>query len=121
MAERRVCAACSRLIKGRPDKKFCDQECRNSYNNNLRKKDPLVRSINNILGKNRRILQSVLPKNQSPVKVSKQKLIELGFNFTYHTHTYITQNSNTYLFCYEFGYLPIEVDLCLVVREQKFL
>jgi hypothetical protein len=121
MAERRVCAECGRSIKGRPDKKFCDHECRNNYNNNLRKRDPLVRSINNALGKNRRILQSILPKNQAPIKISKQRLLDLGFNFTYMTHQYITQNSKTYSFCYEYGYLSIETDLYLIVRGQKFL
>lgn len=120
MAERRECGACGRLIKGRPDKKFCDGDCRNAYNNELRRTTTIVRSINNILGKNRRILRSLLPKNQAPVKANKEKLIQLGFCFTYFTHTYIRQNSNTYYYCYEYGYLPLENDLYLVVREQKF-
>ena len=57
--ETATCLNCEKTLKGRTDKKFCDDYCRNSYNNQLKaSKNNLVRNINNALGKNRRILES---------------------------------------------------------------
>ena len=120
MGERRECGACGRIIKGRPDKKFCDGDCRNEYNNELRRTNTIVRTINNTLGKNRRILKTLLPKNHTPVKVPKEKLVLLGFSFDFFTHNYIRQNSKTYCYCYEYGYLPLENGWYLIVRDQKY-
>jgi len=32
-AENKTCLACGKILKGRVDKKFCDDYCRNNYNN----------------------------------------------------------------------------------------
>uniref|UniRef100_UPI00374D4ADE DUF2116 family Zn-ribbon domain-containing protein n=2 Tax=Ferruginibacter sp. TaxID=1940288 RepID=UPI00374D4ADE len=59
------CLTCGKTIKGRTDKKFCDDYCRNGYNNQLKAGDNnYVRNINNALRKNRRILESLLPDNE---------------------------------------------------------
>ena len=56
------CIECNKLLKGRADKKFCDDLCRNSYNNKLNSDtNGYVRNINNTLRKNRRILEETLP------------------------------------------------------------
>ena len=87
----RSCPECGEKIIGRSDKKFrCDQ-CRNTYNNKLNSDaSNTVRNINNILRKNRRVLQS-LTKQSGKTMVSKDILLSKGFNFTYHTHTYTTK------------------------------
>jgi hypothetical protein len=42
------CLACDKPLKGRTDKKFCDDYCRNNYNNQLKAaKNNVVRNINN--------------------------------------------------------------------------
>jgi hypothetical protein len=46
-------------------------------------------------------------------------LIREGFRFKYITHTYTNKKGNTYFFCYEFGYLPLEHDQYLVVRRKE--
>lgn len=55
----KTCLACDKPLKGRLDKKFCDDYCRNNYNNRLNSdQSNYVRNVNNILRKNRRILEA---------------------------------------------------------------
>lgn len=76
-----------------------------------------MRKVNRILRKNRRILSELNPHGKT--KVARRKLIAAGFNFTFHTNIYTTKTGNSYFFCYDQGYLPIEGDfLMLVVREE---
>lgn len=118
-AETKNCLACGRAIKGRSDKRFCDDYCRNSYNNRLKSAtNNLVRNINNALGKNRRILEGFLANGEENAKVNRDKLTRLGFNFKYITHSYTTKNGKTYLFCYDYGYLPLDNDWFLVVKSK---
>ena len=119
-ADERKCLTCGKPLKGRADKRFCDDYCRNSYNNQLKSvSNNLVRNINNALGKNRRILESLLSDNEETAKTNKEKLQRLGFNFKYITHHYITKTGKTYHYCYDFGYLPLDNDWYLVVRSKE--
>jgi hypothetical protein len=103
-ANARKCVTCGKTLKGRSDKKFCDDFCRNNYNNRLKSTDNnYVRNVTNALRKNRRILQDCLPQDAELVKTTLEKLQHGGFNFKYHTHTYTNKKGNTYFFCYEFG------------------
>jgi hypothetical protein len=113
------CLDCGEVIKGRSDKKFCSDQCRNSYNNRLNSdSNNLVRNINNILRRNRRILEELNP--QEKTKVHRDKLLDKGFNFNHLTSISTTRNGNTYYFCYEQGYLPLDNDFyLLVVRKEK--
>ena len=104
----RTCPECGEKIIGRADKKFCSDQCRNTYNNRLNSDTSnTVRNINNILRKNRRILQDL------------DTLLTNGFNFTYHTHTYTTQKGDIYYFCYEQGYLFLEDKNLYLLVENK--
>ncbi len=114
------CLACNKPVKGRADKKFCDDYCRNAYNNQLKTSgDKLVININNALKKNRRILDALLPAQEEMAKTTKEKLLAKGFQFKYITHTYINKKGNTYFFCYDYGYLPLENDWFLVVKRKE--
>ncbi|MET0391517.1 MAG: hypothetical protein ABW019_00195 [Chitinophagaceae bacterium] len=116
----KLCLACGKPVKGRADKKFCDDYCRNSYNNQLKSgSNNYVRNINNALKKNRRILEELLPENEETAKTSRDKLQQLGFQFKYYTHVYTNHKGNTYHFCYEYGYLPLENDWFLVVKRKR--
>lgn len=115
--EKRICPECGEPIQGRIDKKFCSDLCRNSYNNKLNSDSVnLVRNINNILRRNRRILEELLPDDTA--KVPAQKLIDKGFNFSYFTNTTTTKTGKTYVFCYEYGYLPLEGNYYLLVKRK---
>lgn len=120
MEEAKKCLQCDRVIKGRTDKKFCDDACRNAYNNKQNSDNSsLMRNINNILRKNRRLLEQAIPEGEGMGKTTKRKLADNGFNFTYHTHQYTNKKGDTYSFCYEFGFLVLEGDWVLVVKNQK--
>lgn len=122
LAEKRTCLACGKPLKGRIDKKFCDDYCRNNYNNQQKAKgshSSLVRNINNALLKNRKILESVLPGTEETAKANKEKLLRLGFQFKYLTHIYTTKTGNAYYYCYDYGYLPLDNDWFLIVRNKE--
>ncbi|MFI5129420.1 MAG: hypothetical protein ACHQFX_05490 [Chitinophagales bacterium] len=118
--ESKTCLTCGKPLKGRADKRFCDDYCRNTYNNQLKStSNNLVRNINNALGKNRRILESILPEGEETAKANKEKLQRMGFQFKYITHTYVTKTGKTYFYCYEYGYLPLENDWYLIVKRKE--
>jgi hypothetical protein len=115
----RKCPECGDIIVGRIDKKFCSDQCRNTYNNKLNSDvSNTVRNINNILRKNRRILKE-FNKQSGKSMVNKETLLTSGFNFTYITHTYTTKKGDVYHFCYEQGYLYLnDKDLYLLVENN---
>ena len=115
--EKRTCIECGDSFNGRADKKFCCDLCRNAHNNKLNSDQTnLVRNINNILRKNRRIIENLLPEETA--KVSQQKLMDKGFNFNYFTNITTTKTGKNYTFCYECGYLPIDGNYYLLVKRK---
>ncbi len=115
----KICLECGEPLKGRPDKKFCSDQCRVSFNNRLNSDETnYVRNVNNALRKNRRILAALNPSGKT--KVSHGKLLEMGFDFRYHTDLYKTKDGAVYFYCYEQGYLPIERDYYLLVVKTDF-
>jgi hypothetical protein len=116
----KLCLNCHKPVKGRTDKKFCDDYCRNNYNNQLKSNTiNLVRNINNALGKNRRILENLFITGEEMAKTTRDKLLQKGFQFKYITHTYTNKKGNTYFFCYDIGYLPLESDWYLLVKQKE--
>lgn len=115
--KKRACIECGESFNGRSDKKFCSDVCRNAYNNKLNSDSTnYVRNINNILRKNRRIIEELLPGET--LTVSKQKLMDKGFNFRYFTHITTTKTNKRYFFCYEYGYLVIDDYYYLLVKRK---
>jgi len=116
----RFCLDCGTPVKGRSDKKYCDDLCRNNYNNHLKAEDSLVvKKINCILKRNRSILSGLNPEGKT-IKISREKLLYEGFNLNYFTSMYHTKAGKTYNFCYEYGFLCLGNDeVLLVKREDK--
>jgi hypothetical protein len=99
----KVCPECGEKIIGRSDKKFCSDLCRNAYNNKLNTDATnFVRNINNALRKN-----------------TRSHLFSEGFDFTYFTSIRKTQKGSVYHFVYDFGYLELENDFFLVVKDNR--
>lgn len=116
----RSCVQCGKQIRGRMDKKFCNDYCRNVFNNRRNSdQNNYIRNINNTLRKNRRILESLLPSAGGIAKTSRSKLLESGFNFQFHTHHYTNKKGDVYYFCYEYGFLYLENDWCLLVKGAQ--
>ena len=118
--EKRTCPTCGRSIAGRLDKKFCDDSCRNTYNNkHYGHRNNYIRRVNGILNKNRRLLESTLKAGEEIAKLPREKLGGSGYNFQYHTHQYMNKNGQVYYFCYEYGYLSLENDWLLIVKRKE--
>ena len=116
--EKKSCAECGEIIKGRSDKKFCSDLCRNAHNNRLNSDtNNYVRNVNNILRKNRRILEENLKGETTTLP--KQKLLDKGFNFKFYTNHIITKTNNSYVYCYEFGYLLLDKEMVLIVKRKE--
>lgn len=112
------CLECGEKIIGRADKKFCNDDCRNAYNNKLNKNTTnLMRNINNKLRKNYRILNE---QNfvDGKAKTTKSKLSALGFDFEYFTQFKTYKNGAEYRFIYEIGYKFLEDDWILMVKKE---
>lgn len=114
----RTCLTCDKPLKGRSDKKFCDDFCRNTFNNQLKAADnSYFREINNVLRRNRRVLESLLPAGEKTIRVSREQLLQHGFHFTYNTHQVLSAKGYRYLFCYDYGYLTVDEDWVQIVRR----
>jgi hypothetical protein len=113
----RKCLVCDSRLIGRSDKKFCNDHCRNTYNNALKQTDNnLIRNINNLLRKNYRILQSI--NTDEKTKTTKNRLLQEGFSFDYFTSTYTTKAGATYYYLYDQGYLELDNDFYLLVKRD---
>jgi|SRR5690554_3930348 len=113
------CLLCGKSFKGRIDKKFCDDYCRNSYNNRKNStQNNYIRNINNMLRRNRNILASLLPEQEKSLKISRTLLLASGFNFQYFTNQYPTQEGQMYFFIYEYGYFNLNDDWVLLVKRK---
>ena len=120
MIEQKLCLECGDVIKGRADKKFCDDQCRSNYNNKLNNDGTAeMRNVNNILRKNRKILETVV-HDDGRGRISKAKLTDAGFNFKYFTQLHTTLKGTTYKLCYDFGYMPVENDYYVVIKWGTF-
>ncbi|MCU0442182.1 MAG: hypothetical protein MUE96_07265 [Bacteroidia bacterium] len=117
--DEKICLQCGAPLKGRIDKKFCDDQCRTSYNNRHNHDSPLMRSINSSLRRNRKIMMNLVPESTGKTKVPRQRLLQLGFDFTYYTHEYTTRSGAVYHFCYEYGYLPLGNDYVVLVKQKQ--
>src|ERR1041385_2473564 len=99
MEQPKTCLQCGKALRGRADKKFCDDYCRNNFNNQLKShSNNYVRNINNALGKNRRILCELLSSKEETTKTTKEIMLHRGFLFRYITHTYTNKNGSTYYY-----------------------
>jgi len=117
---KRNCLECSTKLNGRKDQKFCGDHCRNSYNNRLNEdSNNYMRRINNILRKNRRILDTLNPSGKKTVDALS--LAEEGFNFHYFTNLYQTKKGDTYYFCYDRGYIKLEDNKFMLVHKQEYV
>lgn len=115
--EEKACLECGDKIIGRSDKKFCSDQCRVSYNNKLKSDETnYMRNVNNALRKNRRILVELNPEGKR--KISRDKLSQLGFNFSHHTDIYKTKEGAIYFYSYEQGYLEIDAKTLLLVKKE---
>lgn len=116
MSEEKFCLYCDNVIKGRSDKKFCDDQCRSNYNREHAADESYVKIVNRALKKNRQILIDMNPDGK--VKVLYKDMLKTGFDFSYFTSIFRTGPNSHYYFCYEMGYLMINQEYVLLVKKE---
>lgn len=116
----RICLECGEPLRGRADQKFCNDLCRNAYNNKkLGKASNYMRRINRILKLNHSILRELNPDEKTTT--FRSVLEKQGFQFDYHTHTYITRNGRVYYFVYDQGYSELDNNKFVLVTKEDIL
>ncbi|WMJ75539.1 hypothetical protein RCC89_20600 [Cytophagaceae bacterium ABcell3] len=114
------CLECQQFFQGRSDKKFCSDYCRNAWHNRQNGgANHLMRTVNSVLRKNRRILAECNPDGKA--RMSKERLMAMGFNFNYFTNIYRTNSGKAYYFCYDQGYLELEDETVTLVVRQEYV
>jgi predicted nucleic acid-binding Zn ribbon protein len=114
---KKKCLECGEPLNGRVDKKFCSDYCRNTYNNKVNKESKnLIRNVNNRLRKNHKLLSDLNISGKT--KVTRTKLLDGNFDFSYFTSIYTTKTGNTYYYIYDQGYLPLENDYYLLIKSE---
>ncbi|KQR94511.1 hypothetical protein ASG01_01105 [Chryseobacterium sp. Leaf180] len=112
------CLECGDKIIGRSDKKFCNDACRNAFNNKQNKDSSnLMRNVNNKLRRNYRILSEV--NTEGKTKISIAKLSGLGFDFNFLTQIKVYKNGSEYRFIYDQGYKVLDADYVLLVKNTN--
>jgi predicted nucleic acid-binding Zn ribbon protein len=116
------CLTCGHSLRGRTDKKFCDDNCRSVFNNKKHEDEKgFVKKVNHQLLKNRRILASYVDDAKGTEMVPKKLLFHLGFHFNYFTHTAISKEGITYYCCYDHAYHVVseqELEICKLSKVK---
>ncbi|MGR3810417.1 DUF2116 family Zn-ribbon domain-containing protein [Jiulongibacter sp. NS-SX5] len=114
----RKCPECGNPIFGRADKKFCSDPCRNNYNNKQKASSTnLIKNTNYALKKNYQILQKLCKNDKS--KTTRSTLLKHGFNFELITSRRVTKKGSEYFFVYDYGYLELDNDFFLLVKDNR--
>ena len=117
MSTNKICLQCGQDIKGRSDKKFCDDQCRSHHNREHSFPDErYVRKVLRALKKNRQILMDLNPGGKT--KVLCKTMLKNGFDFSYFTSVLKTAEGKYYYFCFEMGYILISKEHALLVKKE---
>lgn len=116
----RKCLDCGEVLRGRSDKKFCSDQCRNNYNNTInREANNLVRNVHSVLRKNRKILCDLYDSGTR--KIHRDALLVSEFNMNFFTHSVETNNSSITRYCYEYGYRDIDSEYITLIKNADIL
>jgi predicted nucleic acid-binding Zn ribbon protein len=122
--DRKTCEECGKTIHGRLDKRFCDANCRNAFNNKLKRSDEqYILATNRILRKNRRILKTLSPLGKSTVR--KEVIEAMGYNFNTFSSMHRSPKGLIYYLCYDFGFSPIidsrGIQKAIIINRQDYM
>lgn len=107
------CKECGADLIGRIDKKFCSEGCRNSWHNRrCRDEGKEIRKINRILARNLKLLKEI--SCNKTVECPKEKMVRLGFDFSYFTSVEKDPCIGLCYFCYDFSYSYSKKDVICI-------
>ena len=114
------CRSCGKPLRGRTDKKFCNDYCRHLHHNKYRGADEKeMKQINRTLKRNRQIIKETINPANEPQKIRREEMLDKGFSFRYFTHEKKCRSGSIYRFCYEYGYLTLSGETLLLVKEDQ--
>lgn len=112
---------CGEPLRGRTDKKYCSDYCRNAFNNRLnRQENNLIRNVHNRLRRNYRILKT-LPTEHIGNPIPKALLINQGFDFQSITKVMTEMQGSSQFWVYDIGFMAVNESQVVVVRETMDL
>jgi hypothetical protein len=74
--------------------------------------------VHGLLRKNRRILSDLY--DDGKVRVHKDVLFALGYNFSFFTHIIETTNGNKFHYCFEYGYTDTGDDFLELKQNSQY-
>lgn len=124
MRFQKECLYCNKQLVGRTDKKFCDPQCKSSYQYQQSKEQPerFYNKVDNQLKLNRKILKEY--NKGGKVTVRAEVLKAKGFNPNFFTHYWKNNKGDVYLFVYEYGFLKKEehrIDKFILILWQDYM
>ncbi len=99
-----ICKECGKELRGRSDKKFCSDMCRNSFHNKKRRTDNIrIAEVNKILLRNNRIFNKYISENE--VFININQALDEGVDLTHFTSIQINPSGETCFVCYDTGFV----------------
>lgn len=117
---------CDRPVLGRSDKVYCCDGCRSSHYNDTKKDrepNPFI-DIPRFQKNNREILRKIYNTYGDKKRISRNYLIILGYNFTYHTHYMVDCQHNFHECCFDYALKIIDeywFEVCRSIEEDPNL
>ena len=116
--QKKYCRLCKKIVRGRSDKKFCSNACKNEYHFRLRKSTQgVVTETDKILHRNRPILLECIGKNKKQIRISRTILDKKKFNHSYITGYYINSKEKVYHLIYDFAWMEFSDGSILIIRR----
>ena len=101
------CQECGSTLRGRMDKKFCNDVCRVRQHRRSHVKSSTVKEVEKVLIRNWSLLVS-LKDSVKDEMTEEGRMIWLrrkGFDFNFHTHVVPLQDGRMAIMCYDEGYV----------------
>ncbi len=119
----RTCPVCGAEIKGRIDKIFCSPLCKSAaqYEKKI-ENEKFFLVVDKQLKTNRKILKRYNQAGHTTLRTDV--LLKEGFNPRFFTHYWKNDKGQTYLFCYDYGFLKLQKegkDKYLLVAWQPYM
>lgn len=117
-----ICLNCGAEIKGRRDKKYCDNQCKAEYHNRHKSFGELyIQNTQRITRHNRKILRTLSPEGKATVR--RDVLDQMGYDYRYFSGIFKTQ-SGIYYLVYDYAFSPIiekGIEKALIVQRQDYM
>jgi len=118
----RKCLSCGQSLTGRVDKKFCDAQCRASFNNQKKHiHEQTILDTNRILRKNRTILKTLSPEGKATIR--KEVLDAMGYDYRFFSGIFKTK-AGVYYLVYDYAFSPVfekGIEKALIVQRQDYM